>query len=126
LHISAKFQGVFDHNRKQLTEKFDGGGKLINVMQFQGGNWNFVNFRGVIDETYNFRGEIAYLLIFFVLQTQMIHQLLHKARRILNLLKRELTNSWVIHQLLHKTSRYQAYQKDISCTLLIRKYLPCM
>jgi len=34
LHIIAKFQGVFDHNRKQLTEKFDGGGKLINVMQF--------------------------------------------------------------------------------------------
>jgi len=36
LHISAKFQGVFDHNRKQLTEKFNRGGKLINVMQFQG------------------------------------------------------------------------------------------
>ena len=31
------FRGVFDHNRKQLTEKFDGGGKLINVMQFRGG-----------------------------------------------------------------------------------------
>jgi len=27
-----------------------------------GGNWCFVNFRGVIDETYNFRGVIAYLL----------------------------------------------------------------
>jgi len=26
--------GVFDHNRKQLTEKFNGGGELINVMQF--------------------------------------------------------------------------------------------
>ena len=31
------FKGVFDHNRKQLTEKFDGGGKLINVIQFQRG-----------------------------------------------------------------------------------------
>jgi len=32
------FRGIFDHNRKQLTKKFDGRGKLINVMQFQGGN----------------------------------------------------------------------------------------
>jgi len=45
-----------------LTEEFDGGGKLINVVQFQGDNWSFVNFRGVIDETYNFMGVIAYLL----------------------------------------------------------------
>jgi len=64
------FRGVFDHNRKQLTEKFDGEGKLVNVMQFQEGNWSFVNFRGVIDETYNFRGEIAYLLFFFYLMLQ--------------------------------------------------------
>jgi len=46
-----------------LTEKFNGGGKLINVVQFQGGNWSFVNFREVIDETYNFREVIVYLLI---------------------------------------------------------------
>jgi len=45
-----------------LTEKFDRGGKLINVVQFQGGNWSFVNFRGVIDETYNFGRVIDYLL----------------------------------------------------------------
>jgi len=33
-----------------LTNKeFDGGGKLINVVQFQGGNWSFVNVRGVIE-----------------------------------------------------------------------------
>jgi len=36
-----------------LTEKFDGGSKLINAVKFQ----------GVIDETYNFRGVIAYLLV---------------------------------------------------------------
>ena len=35
---------------------------MINVVQFQEGNWSFVNFRGVIDETYNFRGVIDYLL----------------------------------------------------------------
>ena len=59
LHISAKFQGVF---AKHHVQKFDGGGKLINVVQFQGGNWSFVNFKGVIDETYNFRRVIVYLL----------------------------------------------------------------
>jgi len=32
-------------------------------MQFQKGNWSFVNFMGVIDETYNFGGGIAYLLV---------------------------------------------------------------
>ena len=62
LHISAKLQGGICKTSCWLTEKFDGGGKLINVVQFQGGNWSFVNFRGVIDETYNFRGVIAYLL----------------------------------------------------------------
>jgi len=39
-----------------LTEIFDGGGKLINVVQFQMGNWSFVNFRRIIDETHNFKG----------------------------------------------------------------------
>jgi len=47
-----------------LTEELDRWGKLINVVQFQEGNWSFVNFRGVIDETYNFRGVITYLLDF--------------------------------------------------------------
>jgi len=37
-------------------------------MQFQGGNWSFVNIKRVIDETYNFIGEIAYLLIYNVTQ----------------------------------------------------------
>jgi len=59
LHISAKFQGVFDHNRKQLTEKFNGGGKLINVMQFYGVIEVLLILRGVIDKTYNLRREIA-------------------------------------------------------------------
>jgi len=31
-------------------------------VQFQGDNWTFVNFKGVIDETYNFKRVIAYLL----------------------------------------------------------------
>ena len=56
-----------------LTDKFDGGGKLINVVQFQGDNWRnlqfqggnmtegvnwltLCNFKGIIDETYNFGG----------------------------------------------------------------------
>jgi len=39
-----------------LNEEFDGGSKLINIVQFQTVNWSFVNFKGVIDETYNFRG----------------------------------------------------------------------
>jgi len=44
-----KFTGHFAHKCKTsvgiykrwywLTEKFDGGGKLINIVQFQGGNW---------------------------------------------------------------------------------------
>jgi len=29
-----------------LIEEFDGGGKLINVVQFQGDNWCFVNCMG--------------------------------------------------------------------------------
>jgi len=62
LHISAKLYGGICKTSCWLTEEFDGGDKLINVVQFQGGNWNFVNFRGVIDETYNFRRVIAYLL----------------------------------------------------------------
>ena len=45
-----------------LTKKFDGGGKLINIVQFQRGNWSFVNVREVINETYNFRRVIVYLL----------------------------------------------------------------
>jgi len=57
-----------------LTEKFDRGDKLINVVQFQGGNWSFVNFRGVIDETYNFRRVIDYLLILYSSAT--LHALL--------------------------------------------------
>ena len=39
------FKGVFAHNVKKksrffslLTDEIDGGGKLTNVMQFQGGN----------------------------------------------------------------------------------------
>ena len=63
LHISVKLQRSICKTSCWLTEEFDGGGKLINVVQFQGGNWSFVNFREVIDETYNFRGVIAYLLI---------------------------------------------------------------
>jgi len=62
LHISAKLQGGICKTSCWLTEKFDGEGKLINVVQFQWGNWNFVNFRGVIDETHNFRRLIDYLL----------------------------------------------------------------
>ena len=38
LRISAKFQGVFAYNRKKNPDFFDGGGKLTNVVQFQGGN----------------------------------------------------------------------------------------
>jgi len=56
LHISAKLQEGICKMSCWLTEEFDGGGKLINVVQFQGGNWSFVNFRGVIDEPCNFRG----------------------------------------------------------------------
>ena len=67
LHISAKLQGGICKTSCWLTEEFDGGGKLINVVQFQGGDWSFVNFRGVIDETYNFRGVIAYLLMAYVI-----------------------------------------------------------
>ena len=63
LHISAKLEGGICKTSCSLTEKFNGGGKLINVVQFQGGNWSFVNVRGWIDETYNFKGVIAYLLI---------------------------------------------------------------
>jgi len=68
------FGGRFAHKCKtsggicktscSLTEKFDGGGKLINVVQFQEGNWSFVDFKGVIDETYNFKGVITYSLKF--------------------------------------------------------------
>ena len=65
LNICAKLRGGICKTSCWLTEKFGGGGKLINVVQFQGGNWSFVNFRGVIDETYNFGGVIAYLLIIF-------------------------------------------------------------
>jgi len=36
LHISAKVQGVICKTSCSLTEKFDGGGKLINVVQFYG------------------------------------------------------------------------------------------
>jgi len=32
-------------------------------VQFQRGNWSFVNFREVIDETYNFKEVIDYWLI---------------------------------------------------------------
>jgi len=48
LNISAKLQGGICKTWCWLTEKFDGEGKLINVMQFQGvikilliseGNW---------------------------------------------------------------------------------------
>jgi len=63
LHISVKLQGGICKTSCKLTEKFERWGKLINVVQFQGGNWSFVNFRGIIDETYNFRGIIDYLLI---------------------------------------------------------------
>jgi len=31
-----------------------------------GGNWSFVNFRGVIDETYNFRGNCLFTYYKFV------------------------------------------------------------
>jgi len=56
LHISVKLQGGICKTSCWLTEKFDRWGKLIDVVQFQGGNWSFVNFKRVIDETYNFRG----------------------------------------------------------------------
>ena len=36
LHISAKLQGGICKTSCWLTEKFDGWGKLINVVQFQG------------------------------------------------------------------------------------------
>jgi len=55
-NINCKFGGHFAHKCKTsegiykmscwLTEEFDGGGKLINVVQFQEGNWSFVNVRG--------------------------------------------------------------------------------
>ena len=54
------FKGVFDHNRKRLTEKFDGGGKLINVMQFQRVIEVLLISEG---GTYNFKEKIAYLLL---------------------------------------------------------------
>jgi len=47
-----------------LTKEFDGGGKLINVVQFRGKTEVLLISGGVIDETYNFRGVIVYLLIF--------------------------------------------------------------
>ena len=56
LHISAKLQGGICKTSCWLTEKFNGEGKLINIVQFQWGNWSFVNFNGVIDKTYNFEG----------------------------------------------------------------------
>jgi len=56
LHISVKLRDGICKMSCWLTEEFDGGGKLINVVQFQGGNWSFVNFKSVIDETYNFMG----------------------------------------------------------------------
>jgi len=48
----------------RLTKDFDRGDKLIDVVQFQRGNWNFVNFKKLINETYNFRKVITYLLIY--------------------------------------------------------------
>jgi len=38
LHISAKLHGGICKTSCWLTEEFDGGGKLINVVQFQEGN----------------------------------------------------------------------------------------
>jgi len=66
LHISAKLQGGICKTSCSLTEKFDGWGKLINIVQFQESNWCFVNFRELIDETYNFKGIIVYLLIIHI------------------------------------------------------------
>jgi len=36
LHISAKLQRGICKTSCSVTKKFDGGGKLINVVQFQG------------------------------------------------------------------------------------------
>jgi len=55
LHISAKLQGGICKTSCWLTEDFDGRGKLINVVQFQGvievllisgGNWRNLQFHG--------------------------------------------------------------------------------
>jgi len=62
LHTSAKLQGGICKTSYWLTENFDGWDKLINVVQFQKGNWSFVNVRRIIDETCNFKGIIAYSL----------------------------------------------------------------
>jgi len=62
LHISAKLQGGICKTSCWLTEEFDGGGKLINVVQFQRDNWSFVNFRGNW-RNLQFQGVIAYLLV---------------------------------------------------------------
>jgi len=56
LYISAKLQGDICKISCSLLEKFDGGGKLISVVQFQGVIEVLLISGGVIDETYNFRG----------------------------------------------------------------------
>jgi len=36
LHINAKLYGGICKTSYSLTGKFDGGGKLVNIVQFQG------------------------------------------------------------------------------------------
>jgi len=62
-YINFQVQGYFVYRCKILRgcllitlKKIDGGGKLIYIMQFQGGNRSFVNVRRIIGETYNFKG----------------------------------------------------------------------
>ena len=54
-----------------LTKEFDGGSRLINVIQFQRDNWGFVNFKEVIDETYKFQKN-NYLFTHFLINSQTI------------------------------------------------------
>jgi len=57
-YINFQVQGAFCKTSCWLTEEFDRGGKLINVVQFQGVIEVFVNVKEIIDETYNFEGVI--------------------------------------------------------------------
>ena len=66
MHISAKLQEGFLQNVMLTNRRIYGGSKLINVVQFQKGNWSFVNIKKIIDETYDFKGVITYFLFLLV------------------------------------------------------------
>jgi len=52
-----------------LTEKFDGGDKLINVWQYRRNFWSFTKFRKNFDENYNFNEVIVYSLDYYYLSS---------------------------------------------------------